>query len=87
MEAFKALEAVLLPLAQANVDTDQIVPACYLQKPRTAPFGDFLFQMVIGLTECSGTFLDLRFQIFIKIFQFRLRLAQTLRCDSKKRNQ
>jgi 3-isopropylmalate/(R)-2-methylmalate dehydratase small subunit len=53
MEAFKALEAVLLPLAQANVDTDQIVPACYLQKPRTAPFGDFLFHDLRFLKDGS----------------------------------
>jgi 3-isopropylmalate/(R)-2-methylmalate dehydratase small subunit len=31
-------------VAQANVDTDQIVPARFLQKPRSAPFGDFLFR-------------------------------------------
>jgi len=44
MEAFQHLEAVLLPLERSNVDTDQILPARYLQKPRSAPFGEFLFR-------------------------------------------
>ncbi len=43
MEAFRRLEAVALPVAQANVDTDQIVPARFLQKPRTDDFGQYLF--------------------------------------------
>ena len=44
MEAFTRLDAVALPLARANVDTDQIVPARYLQKPRSDDFGDYLFR-------------------------------------------
>lgn len=44
MEAFQRLEAVLLPIERSNVDTDQIIPARYLQKPRSAPFGEFLFR-------------------------------------------
>jgi 3-isopropylmalate/(R)-2-methylmalate dehydratase small subunit len=44
MEAFQQLEAVLLPIERPNVDTDQILPARYLQKPRSAPFGEFLFR-------------------------------------------
>jgi 3-isopropylmalate/(R)-2-methylmalate dehydratase small subunit len=44
MEPFKTLRACALPVAQPNVDTDQILPARYLQKPRSAPFGDFLFR-------------------------------------------
>ena len=44
MEAFNRLEAVALPFAQANVDTDQIVPARYLQKPRADDFGQYLFR-------------------------------------------
>jgi 3-isopropylmalate/(R)-2-methylmalate dehydratase small subunit len=44
MEPFTKLAANALPVAQANVDTDQIVPARFLQKPRSAPFGDFLFR-------------------------------------------
>ena len=44
MEAFRTLDAVMLPLVQANVDTDQILPARYLQKPRSAKFDEFLFR-------------------------------------------
>ena len=46
MEAFRQLDAVAAPLARVNVDTDQIVPALYLQKPRSADFGAFLFRDV-----------------------------------------
>jgi 3-isopropylmalate/(R)-2-methylmalate dehydratase small subunit len=34
----------MLPIDRPNVDTDQILPARYLQKPRSAPFGEFLFR-------------------------------------------
>jgi 3-isopropylmalate/(R)-2-methylmalate dehydratase small subunit len=44
MEAFQRLDAVALPVARANVDTDQIVPARYLQKPRSDDFGAYLFR-------------------------------------------
>jgi 3-isopropylmalate/(R)-2-methylmalate dehydratase small subunit len=44
MQAFQRLDAVLLPIARANVDTDQITPARYLQKPRSNDFGEFLFR-------------------------------------------
>jgi 3-isopropylmalate/(R)-2-methylmalate dehydratase small subunit len=43
MDAFTPLDAVAAPLPRINVDTDQIVPALYLQKPRSADFGAFLF--------------------------------------------
>lgn len=46
MEPFKRLDAVAVPLARPNVDTDQIVPALYLQKPRSDNFGDYLFHDV-----------------------------------------
>jgi 3-isopropylmalate/(R)-2-methylmalate dehydratase small subunit len=46
MEPFVRLDAVAMPLAQPNVDTDQIVPARYLQKPRSDNFGDYLFRDV-----------------------------------------
>jgi 3-isopropylmalate/(R)-2-methylmalate dehydratase small subunit len=46
MEAFISLDAVAAPLARINVDTDQIVPALYLQKPRSDDFGDYLFHDV-----------------------------------------
>jgi 3-isopropylmalate/(R)-2-methylmalate dehydratase small subunit len=44
MEPVTKLVAHALPIDRPNVDTDQIVPARYLQKPRSAPFGDFLFR-------------------------------------------
>ncbi|HJS03304.1 MAG TPA: 3-isopropylmalate dehydratase small subunit [Variovorax sp.] len=46
MQAFAQFDAVAAPLPRINVDTDQIVPALYLQKPRTADFGAFLFRDV-----------------------------------------
>jgi len=44
MEPITRIEARAVPIDRPNVDTDQIVPARYLQKPRSAPFGDFLFR-------------------------------------------
>jgi len=44
MEPFTHLDAVALPMPRPNIDTDQIVPARYLQKPRTEDFGAFLFR-------------------------------------------
>lgn len=44
MESFTHLEAVAVPIARPNCDTDQILPARYLQKPRAANFGEFLFR-------------------------------------------
>lgn len=44
MDPFRKLEAIALPLARANVDTDQIVPARFLKKPRSENFGQFLFR-------------------------------------------
>ena len=46
MEPFVRLDTVALPIARPNVDTDQIVPARYLQKPRSDNFGDYLFRDV-----------------------------------------
>jgi len=44
MRPFEHLHAVALPIAQPNFDTDQILPARYLQKPRANDFGEFLFR-------------------------------------------
>ena len=46
MEAFRQLDAVAVPLGGVNTDTDQILPARYLQKPRANNFGDYLFRDV-----------------------------------------
>jgi 3-isopropylmalate/(R)-2-methylmalate dehydratase small subunit len=44
MRTFERLLAVALPVAQPNFDTDQILPARYLQKPRANDFGECLFR-------------------------------------------
>src|SRR5438105_3271245 len=44
MQPFTRLDAVMLPIARPNVDTDQITPARYLQKPRSDNFGEYLFR-------------------------------------------
>jgi len=43
MEPFTKLTAVAAPLDLANVDTDRIVPARYLRKPREGGYGQYLF--------------------------------------------
>ena len=43
MEQLERLEAVALPLATVNCDTDQILPAQFLQKLRSDDFGRYLF--------------------------------------------
>ena len=43
MERFTPLEAAAAPFAQPDVDTDQIVPARFLQKLRRNGFGQYLF--------------------------------------------
>jgi len=44
MEKFKTLRGLMLPMDVVNIDTDQILPARYLQKPRANNFGDYLFK-------------------------------------------
>ncbi|MEI8189144.1 MAG: 3-isopropylmalate dehydratase small subunit [candidate division NC10 bacterium] len=44
MEPFRRLDEVAVPIARPNCDTDQILPARYLQKPRANDFGQFLFR-------------------------------------------
>ena len=43
MEPFKRIDAVGLPIASPNVDTDQIVPARYLWHPKSDGYGQWLF--------------------------------------------
>jgi len=43
MEAFKRVEAVAAPLDLPNIDTDQIIPARFLWRPRAAGYGGLLF--------------------------------------------
>ena len=44
MEPITRIEGRAVPIDRPNVDTDQITPARYLQKPRSAPFADYLFR-------------------------------------------
>ncbi len=44
MKPFEFLDCAAVPIQQANVDTDQILPARYLQKPRSDNFGTYLFR-------------------------------------------
>lgn len=44
LKPFERLDAVAVPITQPNLDTDQILPARYLQKPRANNFGDYLFR-------------------------------------------
>jgi 3-isopropylmalate/(R)-2-methylmalate dehydratase small subunit len=44
IEPITLLDAVALPIARPNFDTDQILPALYLQKPRADNFGHYLFR-------------------------------------------
>ena len=43
MERFQRLDAVAVPLAAADIDTDQIIPARFMQKLRSDGFGQYLF--------------------------------------------
>ena len=44
MEKFRPLDAVAVPFPQSNIDTDQILPARYLSRPRDDNHGDYLFR-------------------------------------------
>jgi 3-isopropylmalate/(R)-2-methylmalate dehydratase small subunit len=43
VEPFKTIKAPALPFLGVNVDTDQILPARFLSKPRSGGFGQYLF--------------------------------------------
>jgi 3-isopropylmalate/(R)-2-methylmalate dehydratase small subunit len=43
VEPFVRLEAVAVPLPRPNIDTDQILPARFLSRPREVDHGAFLF--------------------------------------------
>jgi 3-isopropylmalate/(R)-2-methylmalate dehydratase small subunit len=44
MEPFVVLEGVAAPLERSKVDTDQILPARFLRRPRKEGYGQFLFK-------------------------------------------
>jgi len=43
MEKFKTLTAIACPLPLSGVDTDQIIPARFLNRTRAEGYGDYLF--------------------------------------------
>ena len=53
MKPFQPIDAVALPISRPNFDTDQIIPARYLQKPRANNFGEFLFHNLRFLKDGS----------------------------------
>jgi 3-isopropylmalate/(R)-2-methylmalate dehydratase small subunit len=44
MQPFQKLDAVAVPVARPNVDTDQIIPARFLRKLRSEGFRDYCFR-------------------------------------------
>jgi 3-isopropylmalate/(R)-2-methylmalate dehydratase small subunit len=44
MEPYTLLDAVAAPMPVPNVDTDQIIPARFLRKPRKDGYGQYLFR-------------------------------------------
>ena len=46
MEPFTRLSAVAAPMDLPNIDTDRVIPARFLRKPREAGFGPLLFHDV-----------------------------------------
>jgi 3-isopropylmalate/(R)-2-methylmalate dehydratase small subunit len=61
MERFTTLSAVACPLGLENVDTDQLIPARFMSRPRAAGYGGFLLHdMRFGAdgTSRSGFPLD-----------------------------
>jgi 3-isopropylmalate/(R)-2-methylmalate dehydratase small subunit len=53
MERCAPLDAIAAPIAQPNVDTDQIIPARFLQKLRRNGFGQYLFHDLRFLSDGS----------------------------------
>jgi 3-isopropylmalate/(R)-2-methylmalate dehydratase small subunit len=46
MQPFTTLTAVACPLGLANVDTDQLIPARFMSRPRSTGYGQFLLHDV-----------------------------------------
>jgi 3-isopropylmalate/(R)-2-methylmalate dehydratase small subunit len=55
MQRFTSLESIAVPMPQPNIDTDQIIPARFLQKLRKDGFGQYLFH---DLAENPGFILN-----------------------------
>lgn len=46
MEQFTNLTALACPMASANIDTDQLIPARFMKEPRSVGYGQFLLHDV-----------------------------------------
>ena len=44
MQPFTSLDEVAVPLLEANINTDQLLPSRYLRKQRAEGFGQYLFR-------------------------------------------
>ncbi len=53
MEAFRTIDAVAVPLPRPNIDTDQIIPARFLSRPREVDHTEFLFHDARRLPDGS----------------------------------
>lgn len=42
MDAFTTLDAIALPLPYSSIDTDQLIPARFMSRPRAEGYGDLL---------------------------------------------
>ncbi|WP_158818790.1 3-isopropylmalate dehydratase small subunit [Methylocapsa sp. S129] len=60
MEPLNIIETPAIPLALANVDTDQLIPARFMKRPRAAGYGPFLLYDLrnIGTGQASDSLLD-----------------------------
>jgi 3-isopropylmalate/(R)-2-methylmalate dehydratase small subunit len=56
VDPFRTSDLIAVPLRSTNIDTDQIVPARFLLRPRKAGFGDQLFHDLRYLAD--GTMRD-----------------------------
>jgi 3-isopropylmalate/(R)-2-methylmalate dehydratase small subunit len=55
MQPFSTLHAMACPLGLANVDTDQLIPARFMIRPRSAGYGQFLLHDGRGTTAAVLT--------------------------------
>ncbi|MBY0611167.1 MAG: 3-isopropylmalate dehydratase small subunit [Beijerinckiaceae bacterium] len=53
MKPVRRIEAIACPLPIANVDTDQIIPARFMQQPRAAGYGGFLLHGLRFGPDCE----------------------------------
>lgn len=58
MEPFTIIETPVVPLALANVDTDQLIPARFMKRPRASGYGPFLLYDLRNTGKGSDSVLD-----------------------------